>query len=113
MTVVDSDILQGNPILVEMVQRLVDAFDPECIYLFGSHARGKATPDSDYDLLMVVSTSQIPRYKREQKAFRVLCGVGAPKDVIVLTREEFHSKLSVVTSLPATVEREGRLLYAS
>ncbi|MCK4720903.1 nucleotidyltransferase domain-containing protein [bacterium] len=113
MAAIDLDILENNSILTEMVQRLVDAFDPECIYLFGSHARGEANPDSDFDLLMILSKSELPRYKRDQAAFRVLCGVGAPKDVIVLTREEFHSKLPVVTSLPATIEREGRLLYAS
>jgi predicted nucleotidyltransferase len=111
--ILDSDILQDDPILAEMVNRLVRQFGPERIFLFGSRARGQGGPDSDYDLLMVVSTSSLPRYKREQAAFRALCGVGAPKDIVVLTREEFEKKLPVVTSLPATVEREGRLLYAA
>ena len=113
MPILDSDILQDDPILAEMVNRLVRQFGPERIFLFGSRARGQGGPDSDYDLLMVVSTSSLPRYKREQAAFRALCGVGAPKDIVVLTREEFEKKLPVVTSLPATVEREGRLLYAA
>ena len=33
------------------------------------------------------------------------------KDVVVFTREEFERGLAVVSSLPATVAREGRLLY--
>jgi predicted nucleotidyltransferase len=33
----------------------VDAYQPEWISLFGSVARGDAGPDSDYDLLVVVS----------------------------------------------------------
>ena len=37
-----------------MTQALVEAFDPERIYLFGSYARGDAGPDSDDDLIMVV-----------------------------------------------------------
>ena len=113
MTLIDEKILQDNPILAEIVRRLVNAFHPECIYLFGSHARGDASQDSDYDLLMIVTTSSLPRYKREQEAFRTLCGVGASKDIIVMTQEEFDRKLSVVTSLPATVKREGNLLYAA
>jgi len=55
--------------------------------------------------------SPLPRYKREQQAFRALCGMGIAKDVLVFTREEFDRGLAVVSSLPATVVREGRLLY--
>ena len=102
-----------DKILEDMIKRLVDAFQPERIYLFGSRARGEETDDSDYDLLLVIKSSSRPRYKREQDAFRILNGVGASKDVIVLTHDEFESKLSVVTSLPATVQREGKLVYAA
>lgn len=103
----------ADPKLAEMVHRLVEGLKPESIYLFGSLARGEGDKESDYDLLVVVRTSDLPGYKRDQKAFRILCGVGAPKDVIVLTREEFQRKRKVACSLPATVEREGRLLYAA
>ena len=103
----------ADPKLAEMVRRLVEGLKPDAIYLFGSAARGEMRSDSDYDLLVVVRNSDLPGYKRDQKAFRLLCGVGASKDVIVLTRAEFDKKLSVACSLPATVVREGRLLYAA
>lgn len=106
-------LLENKPVLREMVRRLTDAFHPECIYLFGSQARGEETSDSDFDLLLVVSDSALPRYRRDQAAFRVLVGVGASKDVLVLTRKEFDRQRSVVCSLPALVEREGLLLYAA
>ncbi len=102
-----------DPILEEMLRRLTGAFQPERVYLFGSRARGEAGPDSDYDLLMIVKESELPRYRREQEAFRTLIGVGAAKDILVLTREEFDRKRTVVSSLPAAVEREGILLYAA
>ncbi len=105
--------LQLNPVLAEMVRRLQDAFQPDSIYLFGSRARGDAGPDSDYDLLMIVAGSVLPRYRREQVAFQALSGVGASIDVLVLTREEFDRSRRVVCSLSATVEREGILLYAA
>ena len=97
--------------LSEAVRRLRESFPAERIYLFGSRARGDATADSDYDFLVVVKDSPLPRYKREQKAFRALCGLGIGKDVLVYTRREFEKGLAVITSLPATVVREGRLLY--
>lgn len=68
-------------------------------------------PQSDFDFLVVVDDSPLPRYKREQKAFRALCGMGIAKDVLVFTKREFERALEVVTSLPATVVREGKLVY--
>lgn len=101
------------PLLDTMVHRLVEALAPERIYLFGSQARGEAGPESDYDLLVVVPTSSLPRYRRDQAAFKTLQGVGVAKDVLVLTHDEFEGQRLVVCSLPATVEREGLLLYAA
>jgi uncharacterized protein len=108
MTLQASDSVVGK-----IVQRLVSALSPERIYLFGSQARGDAGPDSDYDFLVVVRTSTLPRYRRDQAAFDALLGVGVAKDVLVLTHDEFERQRTVICSLPATVEREGLLLYAA
>ena len=97
--------------MAEAVRRLRGSLDAERIYLFGSRARGEANEDSDYDFLVVVRDSPLPRYKREQLAFRALCGLGIAKDVVVFTREEFDRCVGVVSSSPATMAREGRLLY--
>jgi predicted nucleotidyltransferase len=100
-------------LLAEMVRRLVAELQPERIYLFGSRARRDADPDSDYDLLVVVPTSDLPPHRRDLLAFRALSGVGAPKDVLVLTHKEFESRARAASSLPSTVLREGKLLYAA
>jgi predicted nucleotidyltransferase len=44
-----------TPNIDSMVQRIVNKFHPEKIILFGSQARGTAGPDSDVDLLVVMS----------------------------------------------------------
>jgi uncharacterized protein len=41
--------------LDRVVRRLVEAFDPLAVYLFGSRARGEAGEDSDYDLMLVLA----------------------------------------------------------
>jgi HEPN domain-containing protein len=41
--------------LDRVVRRLVEAFDPVAVYLFGSRARGDASADSDYDLMLVLA----------------------------------------------------------
>lgn len=103
----------GQAVLAEMVRRLEEELQPERIYLFGSRARGESAPDSDYDLLVVMAASELAPHRRDLRAFRALCGVGAAKDVIVYTREEFETRARATSSLAATVLREGRLVYAA
>ncbi len=103
----------GDPALAEIVRRLVDAYRPERVYLFGSVARGDAGPDSDYDILLVVPDTAPPELRRSRTAYEVLWGTGAAADVLVWTASEFDSRRHVVASLPATIMREGRLLHAA
>jgi excisionase family DNA binding protein len=104
---------ESDPMLAEIVRRLREAYEPERIYLFGSAARGEAGPDSDYDLLLVVADDASDEQRDPRRAYDVLWGVGAAKDVLVWPRSAFDDRLSVVTSLPATVLREGVLLHAA
>ena len=99
--------------VAEIVDRLVEALHPERVYLFGSRAREDARGDSDIDILVVIPHSDLPGFKRDRQALRALRGIGVSVDVIVLTTAEFEHKLDVICSLPATVVREGKLLYAA
>jgi uncharacterized protein len=99
--------------LAEVVHRLVTALQPERIYLFGSRARGDATPESDYDVLVVVSQTPDEPYQLERQAYSALVGLATPVDVVVMSQERFERRRTVTASLPATVEREGKLLYAA
>lgn len=105
----------ANPVpeevLSKIVQRLVDGLQPEQIILFGSYAYGEPTQGSDLDLMIIVADSSQPPYRREQKAYACVGALGVPKDLLVLTREEFDSQASVVTSLARRVKEKGRVLY--
>jgi predicted nucleotidyltransferase len=104
--------LEHDPVLAEIVQRLVTVFHPERIYLFGSTARREAGPDSDYDLMVVLSAADEPGYRLAQRAHGLLWGLGTATDILDWTREQFDSRQYVCASLPATILREGQLLYA-
>lgn len=103
----------GDPVLAELVRRLVAAFQPERVYLFGSKARGDSGPDSDYDLLVVVPDEAPPERRRSRLAYEALRGTGVAADVLVLTRSAFDGRLHLRASLPSTVATEGALLYES
>ncbi len=85
---------------------------PEQIYLFGSYARGTQIPgQSDIDLLVIVPASDLPRHKREARSYDTLWGLTIPVDLVVLTKEEFNRTSRVKTSLAATAQNQGVLIY--
>lgn len=102
-----------DPALAEGVARLVAAYHPRRVYLFGSVARGDAGPDSDYDLLLIVGDDVPPEQRRSRLAYEALWGTGLAADVLVWTESRFESRKHVASSLPATVLREGRLLHGA
>lgn len=109
----ERDLLGREPVLAEIVRRLVKACQPERIYLFGSMARGDAGPDSDYDILVLVEHATEPLYHLSQRGFRALRGIDAAVDVVVWDRATFDARLHLPASFPATVVREGRLLHVT
>lgn len=102
-----------DDVLGAVVRRLVEVYSPELVYLFGSSARGEAGPDSDYDLLLVVSDDVPAELKRARRGYEALWGCGIPVDIVVWTRHEFDRRLHLRASFPSTVVREGLLLHAA
>jgi predicted nucleotidyltransferase len=103
----------SDPALAEVVQRLVEVYRPQRIYLFGSVARGEAGPDSDYDVLVIVRDDAPTELRRSRAAYDVMWGTGVSADVLVWTEGRFDSRVHLAISLPGTVVREGILLHAA
>lgn len=98
----------------EITRRLVDYYHPLKIYLFGSTARGEAGSDSDLDFCVVVPDATPNKKLSVRSAWEAVRGVGYANDVIPLRLTDFEQRASDVrASLPATIVREGRLLYES
>jgi uncharacterized protein len=106
--------LTKQEVIEEMTRRLVEFYCPVRVYLFGSEARGEAGPDSDLDFLVVVPDDTPEQTLRSGDVYSLLSGLGMPKDVIPWRQSDFEARAAYVrASLPATVVREGRLLYES
>lgn len=96
----------------EITRRLVEFYQPVRIYLFGSEARGESGPDSDLDFCVVLPDDAPRSLYRDRSIHRRLGGLQAAVDVVRLPCGDFDARAAhVVASLPATVLREGRLLY--
>jgi hypothetical protein len=97
--------------IAEITQRLVEYYQPERIYLFGSIARGDDGPDSDLDFCVVLP-DDAPENVYRPGVRRALRGIGTAADVVRWPASDFDARAAyVAASLPATILREGRLLY--
>jgi len=101
----------SQQMLEEVTRRIVDAIHPERIILFGSHAWGYPSEDSDIDLLIILRNSDQPSYRRARDVYRSLRGLKIPIDVVVRTRDELERGVRMKTSLEYKVLDEGRVLY--
>jgi predicted nucleotidyltransferase len=104
MTMVD------EPTLEQIADRIVAAFHPLRIIVFGSRARGDARPDSDLDLLVEME-SELPAAERIRAVDRLFRPRVWPLDVVVFTPEEAAWQREKRNSLIQTAEREGKVLY--
>jgi len=95
----------------KIVQRVVSQFSPDKIILFGSYARGNAGPDSDIDLLIVMPVIGSKRDKAIEIGVS-LHDIAIPKDLIVVTPQEFEWRKDVVGTIERPAAREGKVLYA-
>jgi len=105
MKTIDTDLLS------EVLRRLVAEFAPEQIILFGSHAWGTPSEDSDVDLLVIVSESSERPTRRATRAYRCLRGLPLPKDILVKTRAEMERFQNVYASLECQILERGKVLY--
>lgn len=94
----------------EMVRRIAAQFHPDKIILFGSHARGQASPDSDVDLLIVMSVEGSKRRKATE-IDGALADRRIPLDLIVVTPEEFERARHQIGSVLRPAALEGLVLY--
>jgi predicted nucleotidyltransferase len=93
-----------------IVRKIVEAFHPLRIILFGSRARGDHCADSDVDLFVEMETTDAPverRVKIRQLFRPSVCGM----DILVYTPEEVAARRNSLASVVPTIEKEGKVLY--
>lgn len=102
--------LDREEVIQEMKRRLVEKFDPDAIILFGSSARGGEGKDSDIDLLVITPIEG--NYTELWSAmFDALGGLGLPKDLILMTREQFERDKKYIGTIARPAWKEGKTLY--
>ncbi len=84
-------------------------FNPERIILFGSHAYGKPTAESDIDLLVVMPYEGSP-FRQAGEILKRL-EVWMPVDLIVRSAEEIEQRLRIGDQFMREILERGKVMY--
>ena len=99
-----------EPLLREIVRKIVERFHPRRILLFGSRARGDARPDSDVDLFIEMESAD-PPHERKCKIRALFPDRRWGLDLVVYTPAEVAKYRPMRGLLLSMIEGEGKLLY--
>jgi predicted nucleotidyltransferase len=82
------------------------------VILFGSHARGEAHVDSDWDILILLNSLIVTRKTEKEyreELFEVELEIGEPISTFVFSKNDWESKHSI-TPLYKSIQRDGILI---
>lgn len=102
-----SDLRSLEPLLERIVARMA----PEEVWLFGSRAEGRARPDSDYDLLVVLPDGTPEADLDVVAAWTLVRGLDIPADIVPCTRAEFEEEKHELDTLARAAFLRGRRIY--
>jgi len=98
----------------EVTKIIVDAVQPQKVYLFGSYAKGNVTEASDIDFFIVMPDRTKKKYQVveeiEKKTRNIL---PVSKDVVVDYADKYNRFCSIPYSFIGHIVSTGILLYES
>ncbi|MGE0884543.1 MAG: nucleotidyltransferase domain-containing protein [Blastocatellales bacterium] len=95
----------------KLCRRIAEAYQPEKIILFGSHAYGEPTPESDVDLMIVMDyegrpIDQILKIQRD-------LDLVTPVDLLIRRPKEVKERLQDGDMFITDVLQRGKVMYES
>lgn len=96
--------------IIELIKNKIHAKNPNAeIILFGSHARGDANKNSDWDILILLNKSPVDRLTEKEyreELFDVELEMGEPISTFVYSKNNWQTR-HFITPLYKNIEHEG------
>ena len=99
--------------IIGLIKNRIYAKNPDAeIVLFGSRARGEATSDSDWDILILLNDLNVDlnlEKEYREELFEVELETGEPISTFVFSKKDWETKHSI-TPLYNNIKRDGIIL---
>lgn len=93
----------------EFGQQIGVQFNAQKVILFGSYAKGMASPDSDVDVLVIVSFEG--RSVDKSVEIRMKLRPHFPVDMLIRTPEKIQQRIDMGDDFIREIIEEGKVLY--
>lgn len=93
----------------DLTSQIVREFNPDRVILFGSHAYGEPSKDSDVDILVVLPFKGKPVRKAIEIRNRISANI--PLDLIVRTPQQIAERVAQNDWFIREIVERGRVLY--
>ena len=100
-----------NAKIKDLCQQIVKKFNPQKVILFGSHAYGKPSADSDVDLLVVMPFEC--RSVEQAIKIRQLIYPKMPLDLLARTPAQIKERIEMGDFFIKDIIERGKILYES
>ena len=107
--------------MYNVLERLVNSLkpsNPSKIILFGSRARGVATPDSDVDLMVILDDNDVAKTYEERISKKLFISklvreinYETALDILVYSKEELRLLKERGNSFLNAIEKNGKVIY--
>ncbi|MFH1247172.1 MAG: nucleotidyltransferase domain-containing protein [Candidatus Micrarchaeota archaeon] len=104
--------MKDKNVVAKLIREIVKRYSPVKVIIFGSHAWGKPSKDSDLDIFIVKDTRKTlnKRFAEVQKLLHGLHG-SLPIQPLVLTPLEVQKRLELGDPFILKILKEGRQVY--
>ncbi|MCD4774254.1 MAG: nucleotidyltransferase domain-containing protein [Bacteroidales bacterium] len=96
--------------IVKLIKSRIYQKNPDAeVILFGSHARGEAQTDSDWDILILLNNLNVDRKTEKEyreELFDIELEIGEPISTFVFSRNDWETRHSI-TPLYQNIKQEG------
>jgi uncharacterized protein len=96
--------------LEPLLENIVARWQPLQVWLFGSRARGSATQESDWDLLVVVPDDASDIEMDQVSCWKLARSCGIRADILAYRESDFLAFRSTLNTIPNEVATDGILI---
>jgi predicted nucleotidyltransferase len=105
--------MQDKYAIRKQIKKIISGIDQSATaILYGSRARGNTSPDSDWDILILINKPKV--LLKDEQVFRhslyeLELKIGQPISTFVYSLKDWNDKLSI-TPLYKNIQREGLVI---